>query len=46
MNTYDQPADDANCCPKDGTQQLESNLMRGEASWILKLFKHSTSNEH
>jgi hypothetical protein len=37
--------DDANCCPKGGTRQLEYNLMRGEASWILKLFKNSTFNE-
>jgi len=37
--------DDANCCPKGGTRQLEYNLMQGEASWILKLFKNSTSTE-
>ena len=31
--------DDANCCPKGGTRQLEYKLKAGEAGWILKLHK-------
>lgn len=31
--------EDANCCPKGGTRQLEYKLVPGEATWILKLVK-------
>jgi len=31
--------DDANCCPKGGTRQLEYKLVPGEATWQLKLVK-------
>jgi len=31
--------DDANCCPKGGTRQLEYKLVPGEAAWQLKLMK-------
>ena len=31
--------DDANCCPKGGTRQLEYKLVPGEATWLLKLVK-------
>ena len=31
--------DDANCCPKGGTRQLQYKLVQGEASWQLKLVK-------
>lgn len=30
---------DANCCPKGGTRQLEYKLVPGEATWKLKLLK-------
>ena len=35
--------DDANCCPKGGTRQLEYKLVPGEANWQLKLIKSTTS---
>ena len=31
--------EDANCCPKGGTRQLQYKLVMGEASWLLKLVK-------
>jgi len=31
--------EDANCCPKGGTRQLEYTLVPGEATWLLKLVK-------
>jgi len=34
--------DDANCCPKGGTRQLEYKLFAGEASWQLKLLNSTT----
>ena len=34
--------DDANCCPKGGTRQLEYKLVTGEASWQLKLVNSTT----
>lgn len=35
--------DDANCCPKGGTRQLQYKLVAGEASWQLKLVNSITS---
>jgi len=29
--------EDANCCPKGGTRQIEYKLVPGEAGWILKV---------
>jgi len=34
--------DDANCCPKGGTRQLQYKLVPGEATWQLKLVKSTT----
>jgi uncharacterized protein len=34
--------EDANCCPKGGTRQLEYKLVAGEASWKLKLVNSTT----
>ena len=34
--------DDANCCPKGGTRQLQYKLVAGEASWQLKLLNSTT----
>ena len=33
--------EDANCCPKGGTRQIEYKLVAGEAGWVLKV-KNST----
>ena len=33
---------DPNCCPKGGTRQLQYKLVRGEASWRLKLVNSTT----
>ncbi len=34
--------DDANCCPKGGTRQLQYKLVQGEATWQLKLVNSTT----
>lgn len=34
---------DPNCCPKGGTRQLQYKLIKGEASWQLKLVNSTTS---
>jgi uncharacterized protein len=33
---------DLNCCPKGGTRQLQYKLVKGEASWRLKLVNSTT----
>jgi len=33
---------DPNCCPKGGTRQLQYKLVKGEASWRLKLVNSTT----